>query len=295
MSLLPRSAGATTLRRGDDFALPTIPDSGNPSISDAEFARFQKLIYDIAGITLNDTKKILLVGRLAKRLRHYGLASFGQYYKLVTEGLYPEEKQVMVDLLTTNETYFFREEKHFDFLRQKILAGHPAGKPFDIWSAACSTGEEVYTLTMVLAECLGITGPWSVTGSDISQSVLRVAASGHYPLDHARGLSQERLAKYCLKGVREQEGSFLVDRRLRNHTRFLQVNLNATLPEIGPFDVIFLRNVMIYFDQDTKRKVVDRLIRKLRSGGYFIIGHSESLHGINSELQAVQPTVYRRP
>jgi chemotaxis protein methyltransferase CheR len=265
-------------------------------ISDAEFAQFQRLIYQIAGISLADTKKVLLVGRLGKRLKALSCNSFAEYYRLVASGDDPAERQTMVDLLTTNETYFFREEAHFDFLRQ-VLASHRAqgGRSFDIWSAASSTGEEIYTLCMVLSDELGIDAPWTILGSDISTRVLAVAQRGLYWLDRTRGLPHEYLRKYCLKGVRSQEGSFLIAPELRRHTRFLQVNLNTTLPELGKFDAIFLRNVMIYFDNETKRKVVARIVEKLRPGGHLIIGHSESLNGINDTVRPVKPTIYRLP
>ncbi len=150
-------------------------------------------------------------------------------------------------------------------------------------------------MAMVLADHFGLEGQWNVFGSDISLSVLHTAESGHYPVEKMRGLPPEYLRKYCLKGVRSQHGTFLIDRRLRAHTRFAQVNLNGDLPEIGSFDAIFLRNVMIYFDQPTKKRVVARLARKLRRGGHFVIGHSETLNGINDELMPVQPTIYRKP
>lgn len=267
----------------------------NVAITDAEFARFQALIYKIAGISLSDAKKVLLTGRLGKRLRHFGFSTYTEYYRLVASGTHEAELQMMVDLLTTNETYFFREEKHFEFLATRVLPKCPAGAPFNVWSAACSSGEEVYTIAMVLAEHFGVQGNWQVTGSDISQRVLAAAQRGLYPVERARGIPPEYLRKYCLKGVRSQEGTVLVDSPLRKHTRFLQVNLNQELPELGSFDVIFLRNVMIYFDNDTKRDVVARLVRQLRPGGHFIVGHSESLNGVNGELRAVQATIYVKP
>jgi chemotaxis protein methyltransferase CheR len=278
---------------GHDLAEPLLAEE--ISISTAEFARFRKLIHEIAGISLSDAKQVLLVGRLSKRLKHHGFHTFSEYYRYVTHGDDPDERQLMVDLLTTNETYFFREDKHFDFLRRTVLPAHPPGRPFDVWCAASSTGEEIYTTAMVLADHFGVDGPWSVFGSDISLSVLHTAESGHYPMEKTRGLPPEYLHKYCLKGVRSQEGTFLIDRRLRSHTRFAQINLNANLPEIGSFDVIFLRNVMIYFDQPTKQKVVAHLARKLRHGGHFVIGHSETLNGINDELRPIQPTIYQKP
>lgn len=267
----------------------------SPSITDAEFAQFQKLIYKIAGISLADSKQVLLVGRLGRRLKHYGLGTFAEYYRMVSSAGAEEELQVMVDLLTTNETYFFREEKHFEYLANHILAKRQAGRPFDVWSAASSTGEEIYTIAMVLADKLGINASWSVTGSDISQSVLAVAKRGLYWLDRTRGLPKEYLRKYCLKGVRENEGSFIIAPELRNHTSFLQVNLNTNLPGMGKFNVIFLRNVMIYFDAETKKQVVERLARQLLPGGYLIIGHSESLNGITDCVKPVQPTIYQLP
>ncbi len=264
-------------------------------ISDAEFAQFQRLIYQVAGISMARSKKTLLSGRLSKRLRGLGMGSFGEYYRYVASGVDAEEHQTMVDLLTTNETYFFREQAHFDYLRQHILAQHPSGQPFSVWSAASSTGEEIYTLCMVLADELGLDGPWSVLGSDINSRVLQVARRGQYWLDRTRGLPEGYLKKYCLKGVRSQEGSFLIAPELRRHTRFMQVNLNAPLPGVGKFHVIFLRNVMIYFDNDTKRQVVSRLIDCLHPGGYFIVGHAESLNGITTAVRSVQPTIYHKP
>jgi chemotaxis protein methyltransferase CheR len=266
------------------------------NISDQDFARFQSLLYKIAGIYLAPSKKVLLVGRLAKRLRALGLASFADYYRLVSAPDQGEERQTMVDLLTTNETYFFREPKHFDFLRDHILPHHPRGGSLEVWSAACSSGEEAYTLAMVLAEALG-NAPWAVTASDISTQVLARAQSGHYPLERSRGIPPALLKKYCLKGVREQAGTFLICRELRSRVRFMHVNLIEPLPAIGPFDVIFLRNVMIYFDQPTKRKVVENLLSRLKPGGWFIVGHSETLNGIIEPglLTAVRPTIYRKP
>lgn len=144
------------------------------AITDQEFALFQRLIYKIAGISLSDAKKVLLVGRLSKRLKHYNFGTFSQYYRMLAGGHHPEEMQVMVDLLTTNETYFFREPGHFHFLRDEILKPRRSPAPFRVWSAACSSGEEVYTLAMLLADTLP-NSPWEVVGSDISTQVLAKA------------------------------------------------------------------------------------------------------------------------
>ena len=266
-----------------------------PGITDAEFSRFQRLIHEIAGISLADSKKVLLVGRLGKRLRALRLESFSQYHDLVTGAGNAQERQAMVDLLTTNETYFFREQAHFEHLRNTIVPGLPPRQPLEVWSAAASTGEEIYTLAMVLADCLGVQAAWSILGSDISTQVLATAERGQYWLERTRGLPAGYLRKYCLRGVRSQEGSFLIAPELRRHTRFMQINLNTPLPDIGRFHIVFLRNVMIYFDNGTKRDVVARIVQKLHPGGYLIVGHSESLNGINDAVKLVRPTIYRLP
>lgn len=263
------------------------------AITDQEFSQFQKLIYDIAGIHLSPAKKNLVIGRLAKRLHQYGLATYGDYFQLLTGKKYPHELQVAVDLLTTNETYFFREPKHFDFLRQKILPSHPRSKAFRVWSAACSSGQEPYTVGMVLAYTLG-ESPWEVVASDISTRVLERARSGHYPLEQAELIPREYLARFCLKGVGTQEGTFMIEKGVRNRVKFAQINLNESLPRMESMNLIFLRNVMIYFDADTKRKVVKQLTERLKPGGYFFVGHSESLNGINDELKSVAPAIYRK-
>lgn len=264
-------------------------------ITDQEFTLFQRLIYKIAGISLSDAKKVLLVGRLAQRLKQYEFATFTQYYRMLMSGNYPEEVQTMVDLLTTNETYFFREPMHFEFLRDEIIRKRNSQTALRVWSAASSSGEEIYTLAMVLAENMPNT-LWDVVGSDISTRVLEKAASGHYSLARTEGIPPRYMEKYCLKGIRSHAGTFLVVPELRKKTSFYQINLmNPIGGNIGEFEVIFLRNVMIYFDQETKAKVVSNLLPRLKSGGYLIVGHSETLNGITDQLSAVRPSIYRKP
>ncbi|CAL93020.1 CheR family methyltransferase [Azoarcus olearius] len=266
----------------------------NPGITDREFALFQRLIYRLAGISMSDAKKVLMVGRLGKRLRHYDLASFGDYYRLLASGTHPDELQTMVDLLTTNETYFFREPAHFEFLRE-FAASRKGGAPFRIWSGACSSGEEPYTMALVLAETLGLSTSWEIVASDISMTVLERARAGLYPLERAEGIPQPLLKKYCLKGVREQQGNFLICPELRERIDFRQLNLVALdAPNLGHFDVIFLRNVMIYFDTETKARVIANMLPHLKQDGRFIVGHSETLHGVTDELAALRPTLYKR-
>lgn len=264
------------------------------SLDDREFGQFQSWLYRAAGINLSPAKKALVAGRLFKRIQHYELESYGDYFKLIMNDQRKGELQVALDLLTTNETYFFREPKHFDFLRQQVLPKAAPGKVFRVWSAASSSGEEPYSLAMTLAEALGTT-PWEVIGSDISTQMLAKARTGHYSMERIGTLPQPLLTKYCLKGIGRQEGTFLIDKSLRNRVNFVHVNLNEPLPGLGEFDVIFLRNVMIYFDQQTKSQVVARLLPQLKPGGHFIISHSESLNGVNDTLKLVAPSIYRKP
>ena len=268
--------------------------SGVATISDLEFSQFQKLIHQLAGIHMSSEKKALVCGRLAKRLEQHGLGSYTEYFKLLTAERNAPELQVAVDLLTTNETYFFREPKHFDFLRERVLPAHKSSRPFRAWSAACSSGEEPYSAAMLFADHFG-DGPWEVVASDISMRMLEKARNGHYSMDRIDGISREHLSRYCLKGTGPQEGTLLVDRKLRSRVSFMQVNLSKDLPELGEFDLILLRNVMIYFDMTTKRQVVRRMLPLLKPGGHFLIGHSESLNGVVDGLRLLAPSIYQKP
>jgi chemotaxis protein methyltransferase CheR len=262
-------------------------------ITDGEFDRFRRFIYDHAGIAMAPQKRHLVAGRLHKRLLHYGMRTYEDYFHFVFTLEGRQEQQMLVDLLTTNETYFFREQAHFDFLSQQVLPRH-RGRRFRAWSAACSSGEEVYTLAMIMAEALG-QGDWEVTGTDISQRVLTTARTGLYPMERARDIPEKLLRKYCLKGVRSQAGQLLVDNRLKQRTRFRLMNLKAPLTSDDTYDVIFLRNVLIYFDVATKREVVTRVTHVLKPGGYLFVSHVESLHGVVDHLQMVRPSVFRKP
>lgn len=263
-------------------------------ISDAELARFQRFIFDQAGITLSAQKKALVMGRLGKRLSHHQLETFGEYFQLLASGQCPDEVQTAVDLLTTNETYFFREIKHFEFLRAQATAARQRGQSFRVWSAASSSGEEAYSIAMVLDDCLG-SGPWEVIGTDISTRMLKDATRALFTLDRARHVPPDYLRRYCLKGSAEYEGKLLIDRGLRSRVKFRYANLNAPLPELGQFDIVFLRNVMIYFNNDTKKQVVKRVVSALKPNGYFFVGHSESLNDVTQAVQSVAPAIYRKP
>lgn len=267
-------------------------DYTSVKITDQEYDAYQVLVYDVAGISLKEKKKPLLTGRLSKRLRHHKIQNYTDYLKLVNSDSH--ELQMMIDLVSTNETSFFREEKHFHFLENYVKNLNPRRGPFRIWSAACSSGMEAYTTAMVMAES-GVTFPWEILGTDISTRILDKANKALYPLDAASRIPQNYLKKYCMKGVREMSGFMLMDKKIRSSATFRYMNLNDPVwPDVGLFDVIFLRNVMIYFDKPTKQRLISNMVARLKTDGYLFVGHSENLLGIPTTLKSVQPSVYRK-
>ncbi|MBK1653478.1 SAM-dependent methyltransferase [Allochromatium vinosum] len=262
-------------------------------LKDREFERFRHFIHERAGISLAPHKRQMVSARLQRRLRHLGLHSFDAYLDRVFEPGQDHERQHLVDLLTTNETYFYREPAHFDYLREHVLPAY-RGQGLRLWSAACSTGEEVYTLAMALSDALG-SGDWHILGTDISRRVLEQARQGVYPLERARHLPRAWLERYCLKGVRAQAGNLLIDPRLKSRVKLEQHNLLQSRRDGERFDIIFLRNVLIYFDPPTKRRVIERLYEALRPGGLLFISHVESLHGLDTPLAMIRPSIFQRP
>jgi chemotaxis protein methyltransferase CheR len=262
-------------------------------ITRAEFSRIQQFMFDASGITISEGKEQTVCGRLGRRLEALGMRSFTEYLALLDSEDGRDETQFAIDLLTTNETYFFREPKHFDVLARLAEGVAARSDGFRVWSAACSSGEECYSIAMILADRLGASS-WDVLGSDISTRVLRRARIGHYSLERTEHIPTAYLKRFCLKGTGQQDGTLLIDRELRSRVAFSQINLNQRLPGIGSFDVIFLRNVMIYFSAETKRQIVARIAAHLKPGGHLFIGHAESLNGISTDLHPVAPAVYRR-
>ncbi len=196
----------------------------------------------------------------------------------------------MIDILTTNETYFFREPEHFVYLEELVKSR--STHPFRVWSAASSSGEEVYSIAMVLSDFCKV-ADWRVLGSDISTRMLEKASLGHYPMERHEGISHARLQKYCLKGVGSQQGSFLMSESLKTKTEFRQINLLKPDTIAEQFDIIFLRNVMIYFDQASKQKVLNNVTKRLRKGGFLFISHTESLFNTEHNFKTVRPSVYQ--
>ncbi|MBL8074388.1 MAG: protein-glutamate O-methyltransferase [Nitrospira sp.] len=266
-------------------------------ITSDEFLRFRKLIYDESGISLGDQKQTLLASRLSKRLRDLGLTTFTEYYEQVTGDTTKEEFTRMLDLISTNKTDFFREPKHFDYLRERILPELEKEKRIRIWSSACSTGEEPYTIAMTLYE--GVSDPqrwdFKILASDLSTRVLAKAASGLYEAERVRDMSPELVKRHFLRGRGESEGLLKIKPHLASMIQFRRLNLmDDRFPIKSPLDLIFCRNVMIYFDRPTQEQLVNKFYRYLKPGGHLFIGHSESLQWVEHPFKVMGPTIYRK-
>jgi chemotaxis protein methyltransferase CheR len=263
------------------------------SLNDKEFKNFTQLIFKYAGIHMDGRKKPLVEGRLRKRIIALNLNSYGDYYQIVKTDDDPVEKQQFIDLLTTNETWFFREEKHFDFVA-KIMQERDPQKPVSFWSAACSSGQEPYSIAMLMAEVRSISRPWGILATDISRTILTKAKKGIYLKDRVKGLSQTRQRKFMLKGVRTQENYIAIVPEIKKKIDFKAFNLIDSPLPTKKMDIIFCRNVLIYFETEQKIHILKRLSSCLKSDGYLLMGHSESLHGICDDLTPVEPSIYRK-
>lgn len=262
-------------------------------LSAQEFDWICRFLYERTGIALKDGKQAMVMGRLENRLRRLQLAHYQQYFSLLGRPGYEEETRLALDLLTTNETYFFREPRHFEFLRE-VIDGIRGNSSFRIWSAASSSGEEAYTAAMVIAD-QGRLSRWEITGTDISERMLEKARLGLYPMQQSERIPSAMLKRFCLRGKEEYEDFFMIDPVLRQRVNFLSVNLIQPLPpSLGEFDLIFLRNVMIYFDLPTKQKLLRQMLPHLKPGGYLLVSHSETLNGVSNELKMLFPSVYQR-
>ncbi|GIM97409.1 chemotaxis protein methyltransferase [Paractinoplanes toevensis] len=250
------------------------------------------MLHEHTGIWLAPGKEALVAGRLDKRIRALGLTGYSDYVRLLRDRHDEAELHHLINLLTTNETYFFREAQHFEFLRREVLPRRRTGRVFRMWSAASSTGEEAYTAAMVLADTLPA-GSWEIVGTDISTRVVESARAALYPIEAAERIPRQLLRQYCLKGREEYKGLMTITPELRSHVQFHRRNLIEDFSRLGRFDVIMLRNAMIYFNLETKRSLVPRLQEMLVPGGHLIIGSSESLNAIPSQMRMVEPSIYR--
>lgn len=259
-------------------------------LSPAQFARTQKLAYDVSGIRLDDTKKPLVTARIMHRLRLLGLSDMNSYFDLLDSD--PKESAKLVDELTTNKTSFFREASHFTLLREKIIPSL-RDRRLRIWSAGCSSGEEPYTLAMTIKE----SGPAGegldarILATDLSERMLEKARAGVYSEETLADVAPALRKKYF-----DPAGGDLwqVKPLLKSLIQFAPLNLQQAWPMKGPFNAIYCRNVMIYFDRETRQKLVNRYAELLAPGGFFFVGHSESLTGINHALRYVEPAAYQR-
>jgi chemotaxis protein methyltransferase CheR len=285
---------------------PFTPGVDVPLLSDRDFGLIRGLIYREAGIHLTSAKKALVVARLGRRLRALGLHSYGAYFQLVNGPEGASERVHMVDAISTNETSFFRERKHFDLLEQQILPGWrndaAAGRRprcIRAWSAGCSSGEEPYSLAMVLLMHLPRGEGWQIDifASDLSTRVLERARAGIWPIEKAAAIPGEYRRAFMLRGVGEHEGMMKVGPELRAAVRFSQLNLrDSAYAAPRQCDLVFCRNVLIYFDQALRTRITNRLIEHLQPGGYLFLGHAETLHTCGSiPVATVMPTVYLRP
>lgn len=284
---------ASARARTDEVLLSSASDSNREfHFTAADFEAVRKLIYERAGITLSPVKQDMVYSRLARRLRALDLNRFSDYLAHLTSGRDESEWEAFTNALTTNLTSFFREAHHFPILADFLKSRR--GREVSIWCCASSTGEEPYSIAMTVAETYGsCTTPVSIVASDLDTNVLQKARSGVYPLERVEKLSAQRMQRFFLRGTGKQEGHVKVRPELGRMVTFQQVNLlSEPLPLKGPFDIIFCRNVMIYFDKATQAGVVRRLARTMRPDGLLFVGHSESLFHVSDVLRLRGKTVY---
>jgi chemotaxis protein methyltransferase CheR len=267
-------------------------------LTDSDFDRLRSIVRELTGIALADSKRELVYGRLARRLRKLKLSSFSEYCALVEAG-HGEELQELTNAITTNLTSFFREKYHFEQLAAEALpyvAEHRAAtRRVRMWSAGCSTGEEAYSIAMVVREAQQYFAGWDVRllATDIDSKVVAAAAAGIYAAERLRDMDAQRAARWfrpCAEGAHQ----YTVADDLRTLITFRQLNLLDTWPVKGPFDVIFCRNVTIYFDKDTQRQLFERIAALQEPGAWLFIGHSENLFNVSQRYRSVGRTVYRR-
>ncbi|HVJ07077.1 MAG TPA: protein-glutamate O-methyltransferase CheR [Acidisarcina sp.] len=265
------------------------------AMSEHEFEEIREMCYQHCGINLQG-KEVLVFARLSNQVRKMGLSSFREYCEKVKGDSSGQLMASMIDVLTTNHTSFFREPQHFEFLRKKIL---PALKPSDsisVWSAACSSGEEPFSIAISLLEELGekAASRIHILATDVSTRMLKKAERGCYPEDSFSGIPMEMLHRYLLKGLGPSRGVYKVKEKVRALIEFRHANLMESFAHLGRFSVIFCRNVMIYFDQPTQQRLVHRLADCLLPGGYLLVGHSESLNSTRQPLRYIAPAIYRK-
>lgn len=260
-------------------------------IGPLEVDALRALLERHTGISYQPEKHALFTTRLAHRLRARGVADFTSYLQLLRRPEEHDEISRVIDALTTHETSFWREPAHFEFLTQHVVAMRPRPPVYRAWSAACSTGEEVFTLAMVLGSCMPLTS-FEVVGTDVSPGVVETARAGLFPLARSSSIPPNALRRFCRRGQGSWEGQFLVTRDLRERTRFEVSNLLAPQTYLGLFDLVMLRNVLIYFDADRQQQLVHNTVDRLKPGGLLMVGHSETASKLHPALRQLQPSIY---
>jgi len=267
-------------------------------ISDNNFRRFSKLIHESCGINLHDGKKELVRARLGKRMRKIGCNSFNKYFHIIKDDPTGEELVKMLNAVSTNLTSFFREERHFQFMKEKVFPLYEKNKSESLrfWSAGCSSGEEPYSLAIWIRDNLSENGSTDIKiiATDISTKVLSLADRGVYTAKTVQKIPIHQLRKYFRRGVNSQKGFYQVKREIKDLVEFQRLNLTATFNFGFRFDLILCRNVMIYFNKETRETLIQRATDCLQDGGYLMVGHAESLTGINHGLKYIQPSIYQK-
>ncbi len=294
MGKIGQSEGATGQELPESFGLPY------RQLTDVQFQKFSALVYEKAGIYLKPEKKELLNARLGKRLRALGLDSFKSYYDYLMRDASGDELVQMIDVVSTNFTSFFRESAHFDLLGNRVLpeitSSNRRKREITLWSSACSSGEEPYTMAMVVAGFLEQHPGWTfrLLATDISTKVLAQAQRGVYPDERIAKVPSSYLKRYFQKGVGGSRGYVKVKEGLQRHVTFSRFNLMHEFPWREELDVIFCRNVMIYFNRETQQELVAKFHRALVPGGYLFIGHSESITSLKHDFTQVDATAYQK-
>lgn len=267
-------------------------------MTDQEFLKFSSFIYTNFGINMTLPKKVMLESRLQKRIHTLELSSYKNYFELINSDEGKAELIHMIDAVSTNKTDFFREAVHFNFLVNNVLPSYGAGKPLRLWSAACSSGEEPYTIAMVISEYMLKNGPidFFITATDISTTVLRKGVDAIYGIERIVGVPLEYKLKYFLKSKNPQNQTVRIVPELRKKVAYQRLNfMDENYSKItGSFDVIFCRNAIIYFDRKTQEQVINKLCRKLNKGGILFLGHSESITDFNVPLEQIKPTIFKK-
>ncbi|QBZ82718.1 Chemotaxis protein methyltransferase [Hydrogenovibrio crunogenus] len=265
--------------------------------TEQDFTRVKTLVYDFAGIDLNDSKKNLVYNRLAKRIRFLELNSFKQYLNFVEEQGESEFVH-LINAITTNLTFFFREDHHFEYLANTVIPAiierNKGSKKIRIWSAGCSTGEEPYSLAIVLKETVPAGWDARVLATDLDTNVVETGRTGVYKMDRLKGVSEARKKRWFLKGSGSMEGYVRVKPELQQIIDFGQINLMNEWPIKDAIDVIFCRNVVIYFDKETQARLFDRYANLLPDNGHLFIGHSESLYKVCDRFELLGQTIYKK-